>query len=175
MKNFDIKDIFKVDETGLFYRMDPNKSLTSSDTKGKKKKKDRITVALCCNADGSEKIKPFVIGKLLNPRCFKNISVQLYMDYKANKKAWMTSFLFADFLHSFNAKMKRSKRKVLLIMDNAPRPRIATVVKRKNSFSAPDNDQSFTTFRCWYHSKLQMLLPNISTKNVQKTRWLPNC
>ena len=32
----------------------------------------------------------------------------------------MTSFLFADFLHSFNAKMKRSKRKVLLIMDNAP-------------------------------------------------------
>jgi len=40
MKNFDIKDIFNVDETGLFYRMDPNKSLTSSDTKGKKKKKD---------------------------------------------------------------------------------------------------------------------------------------
>jgi hypothetical protein len=37
MKNFDIKDIFNVDETGLFYRMDANKSLTtSSDTKGKK-------------------------------------------------------------------------------------------------------------------------------------------
>ena len=101
--------------------MDPNKSLTtSSDTKGKKKKKDRITVALCCNADGSEKIKPFVIGRSLNPMCFKNFSVQLYVDYKANKKAWMTSFLFADFLISFNAKMKRGKRKVLLIMDNAP-------------------------------------------------------
>ena len=38
MENFDIKDIFNVDESGLFYRMDPNKSLTtSSDTKGKKK------------------------------------------------------------------------------------------------------------------------------------------
>jgi hypothetical protein len=40
MKNLDIKDIFNVDETGLFYRMDPNKSLTtSSDTKGKKEEK----------------------------------------------------------------------------------------------------------------------------------------
>jgi hypothetical protein len=44
----------------------------------------------------------------------------IFSEHKANKKAWMTSFLFADFLHSLNAKMKRSKHKVLLIMDNAP-------------------------------------------------------
>ena len=138
MKNFDIKDIFNVDETGLFYRMDANKSLTtSSDTKGKKQKKDRITVALCCNADGSEKIKPFIIGKSLNLRCFKNFSVQLYVNYKANKKAWMTSFLFADFLHSLNAKMKRSKHKVLLIMDNAPSHILPQLSNIKIHFLSP--------------------------------------
>lgn len=39
MKNFDSKYISNVDETGLFYRMDHDKSLTTStNTKGKKKK-----------------------------------------------------------------------------------------------------------------------------------------
>ena len=97
-----------VDGTGL------DKSLTiSSDTKGKK---DRITVALCWNADGSEKIKPFGLriqdaSKTLMFNCTLIIK---------RKQEWMTSLIFSDFLWSFNAQMRQSKRKVLLIMDNAP-------------------------------------------------------
>jgi hypothetical protein len=42
--------------------------------------------------DGSEKIPLLVIGKSLNPRCFgkKNNRAKLPVNYKANKKAWMT-------------------------------------------------------------------------------------
>ena len=121
MKNFDPKNIFNVDETGLFFRMLPDRSLTTTEfTKGTKKAKDRITVTLCCNADGSEKLKPLVIGKSLKPRCFKNFHVELYVDYTANKKSWMNSVIFADFLKTVNRKMKRERRKILLIMDNAP-------------------------------------------------------
>jgi len=63
MKKF-CRNIFSVDENSLFYRMDPDKSLTtSSNNKGKKRKKDRITVVLCSNSDGSEKIDVLWKGK----------------------------------------------------------------------------------------------------------------
>ena len=53
VKAYNLCDVFNMDETGLF------KSLSTNDkVKGCKKIKDRITVALCSNADGSEKLKP---------------------------------------------------------------------------------------------------------------------
>ncbi|XP_061170543.1 tigger transposable element-derived protein 6-like [Saccostrea echinata] len=98
---------------------------------------DRITIALCCSADGSEKLKPFVIGKAGNPRCFKNFNVGLYCDYVHNKKAWMTSVIFSDCLQKFNSKMRRQNREVLLIMDNAPSHIIPTLSNVKIHFLPP--------------------------------------
>lgn len=39
-----------------------------------RKDKDRITLALTCNADGSEKFEPWIIGKSKNPCCLKGIN-----------------------------------------------------------------------------------------------------
>ena len=80
VKGYNLCDVFNMDETGLFFRMLPDKSLSTNDkVKGCKKIKDRITVALCSNADGSEKLKPLVIGKSENPRCFKSFNHKLYI------------------------------------------------------------------------------------------------
>ena len=88
----------------------PDSSLSTVEyTKGPKKAKDRITVALCCSSDGSEKMKPYVIRKALKPRCFRNFNVNLYADYTANKKALMTMVLFNDWLKSFNSKKEKPK------------------------------------------------------------------
>jgi hypothetical protein len=76
-------------------------------------------VALCANADGSDKIKPFVIGKYLNPRCFKNVHRNnLGVTYDASTKAWMTGVLFQRWLREFD--MKMAGRKTILLIDNAP-------------------------------------------------------
>jgi hypothetical protein len=72
-----------------------------------------------------------------NPRCFKNFNVQLYVDYKAKTKEWMTSLIFSDFLRSFNAQMRQSKRKVLLIMDNAPSHLLPMMWNVKPNFLPP--------------------------------------
>jgi len=64
---------------------------------GKKKDKFRITMGFACNADGSEKMPPFYIGKSKQPRCFGKRSPQDYgFNYRNNKKAWMTSELFEE-------------------------------------------------------------------------------
>ena len=38
-----------------------------------KKSKMRLAVLLVVNTDGSDKLKPFVIGRAVKPRCFRNV------------------------------------------------------------------------------------------------------
>jgi len=59
------KDIFNVDETGLFYNLKPSRSQTykGESCYGRTKPKQRVTVLLGCNADGTEKLPPLEIGK----------------------------------------------------------------------------------------------------------------
>ena len=86
-----------MDETGLFYRMEPNATLSTSPVHGKKKNKERITFALCTNASGTDKLKPFVIGKFHKPRCFgSNFDPNQITRYRNNTKAWMTALLFTE-------------------------------------------------------------------------------
>ena len=63
-ENYDARDIFNCDETGLFYKAMPDTSLTlnTESCKGEKKSKDRLTILFCVNATGEEKLKPLVIG-----------------------------------------------------------------------------------------------------------------
>jgi transposase len=65
LDGYDEKDVFNADETGLFYRAIPDRSLVLSkeDCKGGKKSKERFTILLCTNWTGTEKLKPVVIGK----------------------------------------------------------------------------------------------------------------
>jgi hypothetical protein len=62
-------DVYNFDETALFYRLEPNKTLASVGTNavGRKQYKDRITVGVCNNADGSDKYRLCVIGKYKSP------------------------------------------------------------------------------------------------------------
>jgi hypothetical protein len=49
-------------------------SLASKQLEGRKQNKERITLAICYNGDGSKRLPLWVIGKYNNPRCFKNIN-----------------------------------------------------------------------------------------------------
>jgi len=117
---FDIENVYNADETGLFFRLGPNKTLATKNdkAKGTKKNKERITVLLCCNATGSKKFKPLVIGKYQNPRCFKKINMQtLPVQYTSNSKAWMTMEKWNEWLRWLdNQLVERS----LLLIDNCP-------------------------------------------------------
>ena len=121
LKDYSLRDIFSFEETGLFYRLEPNKTLASGPVKGTKKCKDRISLGLCANADGSEKLMPVLIHKAKKSRSFSNgFNPQNYVEYYSNTKAWMTSVIFEQFVDKLERKMRRSKRKIILLVDNAP-------------------------------------------------------
>ena len=116
------KDIFNMDETGLFFRDTTRKTYYTKgdDCAGGKRSKERITIALCASMDG-EKVRPLVIGKSRAPRCFNKLKPgSLPVSYKYNKKAWMTSAIFQEWVTELNKSMKCQGRKILLFIDNAP-------------------------------------------------------
>jgi len=67
----------------------------NAEASGSKIAKDRVTLLLAWNMDGSEKLEPLTIGKSKNPRCFKNVN-RLPVDYQANRNAWMTSEICSE-------------------------------------------------------------------------------
>jgi hypothetical protein len=92
-------------------------SLATKQLEGRKQSKERLTLALCCNGDGSDKLPLWVIGKFKNPMCFKNINVtSLGCVYRNNVSAWMTQIIFLEWLRAFDLHVYG--RKVLLILDN---------------------------------------------------------
>ena len=98
-------DIYNADETGLFYKLMPNKTMHRKGRKcvGGKLSKERLTLMLCANASGSDKLKPVIIGKYENPRCMKGINKKtLPVDYYNNSNAWMTMEV-RTVLNTFNA------------------------------------------------------------------------
>jgi hypothetical protein len=88
----------------------------SSGMKGNKK---RLTYAFTANADGSEKLPPFIIGKAARPRAFnKKTGQQLGFYYRNNAKAWMTGILYQEFLRDWDSKLRAQGRHILVLQDN---------------------------------------------------------
>ena len=117
---FNLESVYNADETGLFFRLGPNRTLASRNDKAKgiKKDKERVTVLLCCNATGTKKLKPFVIGKFKNPRCFKNVNLAtLPVRYSNNRNAWMTMEKWNEWLKWLDNNVFE---KSLLLVDNCP-------------------------------------------------------
>ena len=116
---FPMKDDFNMDETSLFYRLQANHSLATKQLEGRKHDKERLTIVICCNEDGSEKIPLWIIGKYAKPRCFKNINMNsLDCEYRANKQVWMIGLLIEEYVRWMDDQMHG--RKILLVVDNCP-------------------------------------------------------
>ena len=61
---FEPADIYNCDETGLYLKVLSKRTLSQKVVRGKKVTKDaRVSVLLCCNADGTDKRKLFVMCK----------------------------------------------------------------------------------------------------------------
>ena len=121
LKEYRLEDIFNCDETGLFWKMDPSRGLSTGPISGVKQSKDRVTILLTCNATGTDKLVPLFIHKHQNPRALKGINKNsLPVNYYWNSKAWMQMSIWNDYLKKLNNKMSIANRKILLLVDNAP-------------------------------------------------------
>ena len=140
LRAYSPSDIYNADETGLFFKLMPDKTLEfkSVQCQGGKRSKERLTVMVCANMSGTDKLPLLVIGKFANPRCFKNLKT-LPTQYENNKKAWMTSDIFTSWLKKIDKRFERQGRKVAMIVDNYPaHPRVDSLRATELIFLPPN-------------------------------------
>lgn len=72
-----------------------------------------------CSSTG-EKLKPLVIGKFENQRCFKCVKKdKLPVNYETNSKAWINCSIFTNWIKDVNKQNRREGIKILMIFYNA--------------------------------------------------------
>ena len=92
------------------------------------------------NAVGN-KLPAFIIGKAKNPSSFKNIK-KLPCRYRSQRKSWMDSILFEEWVRDVNEKFQAEERKVALIIDNSPAHPIIENLPHASFFFLPPNATS---------------------------------
>ncbi|CAH0729636.1 unnamed protein product, partial [Brenthis ino] len=186
--DYDLDFLYNADETGLYWKSLPSKSLASqreNSATGYKTSKERVTILVCANATGTHKIPLLLIGKSKNPRCFKNIRVPLI--YKNQKSAWMNSEIFIDWYdNSFIPEIKKYQNeigkegKVLLLLDSAPTHPSAELLERENgrfkvkflppnvtSLIQPMDQSIIETLKRLYRKQFLRRLLSVDEDNVQ--------
>ncbi|KAI1002060.1 hypothetical protein K3495_g6143 [Podosphaera aphanis] len=113
-------DIYNRDESGLFWKMTPERGFATTSVTGSKTNKARVTAHFCCNATRRDKVPICFRGTSANPRGFGSAGINsgaFSCVWKSNDKAWMSADLMVEWLEYF-AHRSGGDRQVLLIMDN---------------------------------------------------------
>ena len=66
-----------------------------------------------------EKLPMFVVGKSKSPQCFKGVR-HLPCRYHNEKKSWMDSVLFEEWVRELDRSFTTEKKKIVLLVDNCP-------------------------------------------------------
>ena len=139
LSKYDLNQIYNADEFGLFYCAQPNNSinLKNENCVGGKHSKLRLTGLTAADAVG-EKLPLFVIGKPNKPHCFKHIK-HLPCRYRSQKKSWMDSILFEEWVLEVNRRFTKEGREIVLFVDNCPaHPSIDNLVSTELIFLPPN-------------------------------------
>ena len=118
-------DIYNGDETALFYKSLPHRTYCFDGDKpaGSAKHKDRLTLLIITNMDGSDHRKLSVIGKSKTLHCLqKKYKMQvkdMEVDWYASKNACMTGEIHHQIMTKLNNERRLSNRHILYVCDNA--------------------------------------------------------
>ncbi|XP_026543104.1 tigger transposable element-derived protein 1-like [Notechis scutatus] len=186
--NYFAEQIFRVDETGLYWKRMPERTYIHREAQampGCKAFKDRVTLLLGGNVAGF-KLTPFLILKSDHACMFENISNDtLPVYHRFDCKAWMTHVLFEDwFTNCFIPQVKEYcwqegiTFKILLLLDKAPghplhldslHPNIKVVYLPQNTtaLSQPVGQGVISAFKAYYlHAVFAKALATVEDEKV---------
>ncbi|KAG5463489.1 MAG: hypothetical protein BJ554DRAFT_6989 [Olpidium bornovanus] len=93
-------------------------SLATKQLEGRKVNKERLTLAVCCNGDGSDKVPLWVVGKSKSPRCFKKYQHrQPWLQKSEQRKSLDDTGHFSGVAEGVR-QPRMVDRNVLLVLDN---------------------------------------------------------
>ena len=156
------KDLFTLDETFLAYNLPLD--YAQYEMSHIQRRIEVATVMLCSNLDGSEKLKPLVVGKYNSYRSFRNYfpddpsnPVQLSqlgekmankfeISYHSNRKSWLTSNLFHNWLARWDKRLVADNRKIFIVLDDSCSHRIINLHLKNITLIYTSSNSRFLPF-----------------------------
>lgn len=187
------KDLFTLDETFLAYNLPLD--YAQYEASQMQRRIEVATVMLCCNLDGSEKLKPLVVGKYNSYKSFRNyfpeepqdpVSQSLLgekmarkfgISYHSNRKSWLTSNLFHDWLARWDKRLVADNRKIWIVLDDSCSHRIINlhlknielIYTSANSRFLPFNWGVLDEFKTRYRIQQYQALIDLQNQLERKT------
>nr|XP_042907519.1 tigger transposable element-derived protein 2-like [Parasteatoda tepidariorum] len=132
-------------------------------TQGCKTSKERLTM-LCCASMTGTKEKLLVIGKSKKPRCFKGVK-NLPVDYFANKRAWMTTTIFNEWLLKWDKRLKRNIHDVTVSLKKI---NIMFLPPNTTSLIQPCDQGIICTLKAYYRKEMRSrILENMEDQDAE--------
>ncbi|KAI9914586.1 hypothetical protein PsorP6_007603 [Peronosclerospora sorghi] len=118
---YDPRDVYCMQETGLFYEMSPEKPSGRGRAARRDNCGERLTVVFAVNADASDRFEPMFIGPRKLPQPAEDLDADSrHIYYQNNKRAWMTPVMFQDYISAIDTRMRDEGRYILLLATAAP-------------------------------------------------------
>ena len=120
-------NIYNMDETGLYFRSFPTRGYILGEescrrARGTKnlKAKNRVTILVCANATGTDKVPLAIIGKSKSPVCFRGTGNGSPLPYYSQNNSWATRGVILRWLREVFVPhvKKQTSEPVLLFWDN---------------------------------------------------------
>ncbi|CAG2110306.1 unnamed protein product [Medioppia subpectinata] len=119
--NYLPEEIYILSETALFYRALPFRTnphiIGPLSAKKLKTPKDRLTLVLVTNADGSDRMCS-LIGKTNNPRGLKSMT-DCELDYYSQPNARIDATIYKKIICQLNTKMKELNKRIVLFVNKS--------------------------------------------------------
>nr|XP_022914490.1 tigger transposable element-derived protein 4-like isoform X1 [Onthophagus taurus]XP_022914491.1 tigger transposable element-derived protein 4-like isoform X1 [Onthophagus taurus]XP_022914492.1 tigger transposable element-derived protein 4-like isoform X1 [Onthophagus taurus]XP_022914494.1 tigger transposable element-derived protein 4-like isoform X2 [Onthophagus taurus]XP_022914495.1 tigger transposable element-derived protein 4-like isoform X2 [Onthophagus taurus] len=110
-------EIYNAVEASCFYGFSSNRSFVTNEINPQIRRdfsKERLTILVAANMTGTDKLKPFVIGKC--KECFFN---SLLVDYEYHPKGSINSNIFERIIKKWDDNFYQQKKKILLLLDKS--------------------------------------------------------
>ncbi|XP_049277446.1 tigger transposable element-derived protein 6-like [Anopheles funestus] len=120
LDEFEANDIYSIAVTGLFYKCMPEQifKYKLKDCRDGEDAHERLTVLLCANLTGTDKLPILIIGQSSRSECFVGTKHQS-VNYECNSNAWITRTIFVSWLTQVNETMSTNKKQIVLLLNHS--------------------------------------------------------
>ncbi|XP_049793704.1 tigger transposable element-derived protein 6-like [Schistocerca nitens] len=125
LEKYSPENLDKADETGLFYQLMPKKTMAFTGAKYKEGSRTHKLTPPVINQQTHRASKMYEAYQYSMASavmfCYShivNVISFTAVNYKANRKAWMMSTLFSEWVLSFDKEMSMKNKKIALLVDN---------------------------------------------------------
>jgi hypothetical protein len=106
LSNYEHEDVYNLDETRLYFRAHPNKTLAQGKVKGWKLQNKCVTLVVVIISNGTIKLNLLVIYMSKQLQCYGRWQPYEYIRWHSNKTTWMKGNIFEAWILQLNNQFK---------------------------------------------------------------------